>query len=82
MVDHGKSERAFGANPTPHREAIRQTLDCLRQDTGRLWRRKAAEQAFAPDLADRRLLQVPTRIVVSFSPHNPLSGRVPAMRGC
>ncbi len=34
MVDHGKFERAFGANPTPHREAIRQTLDWFRQNTG------------------------------------------------
>jgi hypothetical protein len=34
IVDHSKYARAFGANPTPHRKAIRQTLDCLRQDTG------------------------------------------------
>jgi nucleoside-diphosphate-sugar epimerase len=33
IVDHGKFERAFGANPTPHREAIRQTLDWFRQNT-------------------------------------------------
>lgn len=26
VVDHSKYERAFGANPTPHAEAIRQTL--------------------------------------------------------
>jgi nucleoside-diphosphate-sugar epimerase len=30
VVDHSKFERAFGANPTPHREAIRQTLDWYR----------------------------------------------------
>lgn len=33
IVDHGKFERAFGANTTPHREAIRQTLDWFRQNT-------------------------------------------------
>lgn len=30
VVDHGKFERAFGAQPTPHREAVRQTLDWYR----------------------------------------------------
>lgn len=34
IVDHSKFERAFGANPTPHREAIRRTLDWFRQRTG------------------------------------------------
>jgi len=34
IVDHGKFERAFGANPTPHREAIRRTFDWFRQNTG------------------------------------------------
>ena len=34
IVDnHGKFERAFGANPTPNREAIRRTLDWFRQKT-------------------------------------------------
>lgn len=27
IIDHGKYERAFGSHPTPHPEAIRQTLD-------------------------------------------------------
>jgi nucleoside-diphosphate-sugar epimerase len=31
VVDHSKFERAFGAHPTPHREAIRATLDWYRQ---------------------------------------------------
>lgn len=31
IVDHSKFERAFGAHPTPHREAIRATLDWYRQ---------------------------------------------------
>jgi nucleoside-diphosphate-sugar epimerase len=31
VVDHSKFERAFGARPTPHREAIRATLDWYRQ---------------------------------------------------
>lgn len=34
IVDHSKFERVFGASPTPHREAIRQTLDWFRQNTG------------------------------------------------
>jgi len=34
IVDHSKFERAFGANPTPHREAIRRTLDWFCQRTG------------------------------------------------
>jgi nucleoside-diphosphate-sugar epimerase len=33
VVDHGKYERAFGNHATPHREAIRQTLDWFRQQT-------------------------------------------------
>lgn len=33
VVDHGKYERAFGNHATPHREAIRQTLDWFRQGT-------------------------------------------------
>lgn len=31
VVDHSKFARAFGASPTPHREAIRQTLEWYRQ---------------------------------------------------
>jgi nucleoside-diphosphate-sugar epimerase len=31
VVDHSKYERAFGASITPHREAIRKTLDWYRQ---------------------------------------------------
>ena len=31
VVDHGKYERAFGANTTPHLEAIRKTLEWYRQ---------------------------------------------------
>ena len=31
VVDHSKYERAFGADTTPHREAIRTTLDWYRQ---------------------------------------------------
>jgi nucleoside-diphosphate-sugar epimerase len=34
VVDHGKFERAFGASTTPHREAIRMTLDWYRQKAG------------------------------------------------
>ena len=34
VVDHGKFERAFGVNTTPHREAIRKTLDWYRQKAG------------------------------------------------
>jgi nucleoside-diphosphate-sugar epimerase len=34
VVDHSKFERAFGADTTPHREAIRRTLDWYRQKTG------------------------------------------------
>jgi nucleoside-diphosphate-sugar epimerase len=30
VVDHGKYERAFGANPTPHDEAIRRTIEWYR----------------------------------------------------
>ena len=30
VVDHGKYERAFGATPTPHPEAIQQTLEWYR----------------------------------------------------
>ena len=33
VVDHGKFERAFGATPTPHPEAIRQTLAWYRPTT-------------------------------------------------
>jgi nucleoside-diphosphate-sugar epimerase len=33
VVDHGKFERAFGAAPTPHPEAIRQTLAWYRTTT-------------------------------------------------
>ena len=33
IMDHSKFERVFGANPTPHRQAIRQTLDWFRQNT-------------------------------------------------
>jgi nucleoside-diphosphate-sugar epimerase len=33
IVDHSKFERAFGANPTPHMQAIRQTLNWFRQNT-------------------------------------------------
>ena len=31
VMDHSKYERAFGATPTPHSEAIRQTLDWYRR---------------------------------------------------
>jgi len=34
VVDHSRYERAFGADTTPHREAIRRTLDWYRQKTG------------------------------------------------
>ena len=34
VVDHGKYERAFGINTTPHREGIRKTLDWYRQKAG------------------------------------------------
>jgi len=30
VVDHGKFEQAFGATPTPHPEAIEQTLEWYR----------------------------------------------------
>jgi nucleoside-diphosphate-sugar epimerase len=33
IVDHSKFERAFGADATPHREAIRRTLDWYRRNT-------------------------------------------------
>lgn len=39
VLDHSKFERAFGSNPTPHAEAIRQTLGWYRQ--------RLAEQAVA-----------------------------------
>jgi nucleoside-diphosphate-sugar epimerase len=32
VVDHGKYERAFGSDPTPHHEAIRRTLEWFRHD--------------------------------------------------
>ncbi len=31
VVDHSKFERAFGANPTPHREALRCTIEWYRK---------------------------------------------------
>jgi len=31
IVDHSKFENAFGANPTPHEDATRLTLDWYRQ---------------------------------------------------
>lgn len=31
VVDHSKFEKAFGAHPTPHRDAIRATIDWYRQ---------------------------------------------------
>jgi len=31
VVDHGKYERVFGSNPTPHREGIERTLQWFRQ---------------------------------------------------
>lgn len=34
VVEHSKYERAFGSQVTPHPEAIRQTLDWYRQQTG------------------------------------------------
>jgi len=34
VVDHGKFERAFGISTTPHREAIRRTLDWYRRKAG------------------------------------------------
>ena len=34
VMDHGKYERAFGASPTPHLEAIRRTLEWYRQKAG------------------------------------------------
>lgn len=34
VVDHSKFESTFGANVTPHREAIRKTLDWYRQQAG------------------------------------------------
>lgn len=36
VMDHSKYERAFGISTTPHREAIRKTLDSYRQKTGML----------------------------------------------
>ncbi len=35
VVDHGKFARAFGAEPTPHAEAIRRTLEWFRSSSGR-----------------------------------------------
>ena len=35
VVEHGKFARAFGAEPTPHSEAIRRTLDWFRSNTAR-----------------------------------------------
>jgi len=35
VVDHRKFARAFGAEPTPHTEAIRRTLDWFRSNTTR-----------------------------------------------
>lgn len=35
IVDHSKFEQVFGANPTPHREAIRRTLGWFRQHIDR-----------------------------------------------
>jgi nucleoside-diphosphate-sugar epimerase len=35
VVDHGKFARAFGAEPTPHAEAIQRTLDWYRSDSAR-----------------------------------------------
>ena len=32
VVDHAKYEQAFGADPTPHRQALRQTLDWYRRN--------------------------------------------------
>lgn len=32
VIDHGKYEAAFGSNPTPHKEAIAQTVAWVRQD--------------------------------------------------
>ena len=34
VVDHGKFARAFGAEPTPHAEAIQRTLEWFRTSTG------------------------------------------------
>ena len=34
VVDHGKYKRAFGGSTTPHRDAIRKTLDWYRQKAG------------------------------------------------
>ena len=34
VVDHSKFERAFGARTTPHREAIRMTLDWFPGEAG------------------------------------------------
>jgi hypothetical protein len=35
VVDHGKFARAFGAEPTPHAEAIQRTLEWFRSSSGR-----------------------------------------------
>src|SRR5262245_22070835 len=35
VVDHGKFARAFGADPTPHAEAIQRTLEWFRSSSGR-----------------------------------------------
>jgi len=32
IIDHSKYEKAFGANPTPHKEAINKTLEWYRQN--------------------------------------------------
>ena len=32
VVDHSKFERAFGAQPTPHRQAIKATVDWLQDE--------------------------------------------------
>ena len=34
VVDHGKFERAFGAQVTPHEEAVRETVAWFRQQAG------------------------------------------------
>ena len=31
IVDHSKFEKAFGANPTPHLEGVKSTLDWYRE---------------------------------------------------
>lgn len=35
VVDHSKFERAFGADPTPHPQAIRMTLEWFRERRSR-----------------------------------------------